>query len=90
MGSEMCIRDSSVYVSAAQVPEAPLLNVGDAIAVYWKSGTQWITAQKIEVENRAIAAPLEEKTGAVEPGTDSTIVSDEISGQTQMDTQGKV
>ncbi len=25
----------SVYVSAAQVPEAPLLNVGDTVTVYW-------------------------------------------------------
>ena len=65
----------SVYVSAAQVPEAPLLNVGDSITVYWKSGTQWITARRIEVENRAVAAPPEEpkeETGAGEPGTDST------------------
>ena len=61
----------SVYVSAAQVPEAPLLNVGDSITVYWKSGTQWITAQKIAVENRAVAAPPEEPAEEpAEPETD--------------------
>ena len=49
----------SVYVSAAQVPEAPLLNVGDTITVYWHSGTQWITARKIAVENRAVSTPPE-------------------------------
>ena len=60
----------SVYVSAAQVPEAPLLNVGDSITVYWKSGTQWITAQKIEVENRAVSTPPE--TPAEEPAEPET------------------
>ncbi len=39
----------TVYVSAATVPLAPLLNVGDEIIVYWKSGTQWITAQIIDI-----------------------------------------
>ena len=58
----------SVYVSAAQVPEAPLLNVGDTVTVYWRSGTQWITARKITVENRAVAAPPEEP--AAEEKTD--------------------
>ena len=61
----------SVYVSAAQVPEAPLLNVGDTITVYWHSGTQWITARKIAVENRAVAAPPEEPAEEpAEPETD--------------------
>ena len=58
----------SVYVSAAQVPEAPLLNVGDTVTVYWRSGTQWITARQIAVENRAVAAPPEEP--AAEEKTD--------------------
>ena len=65
----------SVCVSAAQVPEAPLLNVGDTVTVYWRSGTQWITAQKIEVDNRTVAAPpaappAENETG--EPETDTS------------------
>ncbi len=67
--------------------------MGDSITVYGKSGTQWITARIIKVENRAVAAPPEEpkeETGAGEPGTDSTIVSDENGGQLQTDTQGKV
>ena len=60
----------SVYVSAAQVPEAPLLNVGDTITVYWHSGTQWITARKIAVENRAVSTPPE--TPAEEPAEPET------------------
>ena len=58
----------SVYVSAAQVPEAPLLNVGDTVTVYWRSGTQWITARQIAVENRAVSTPPE--TPAAEEETD--------------------
>ena len=46
----------SVYVSAAAVPLAPLLNVGDEIDVYWKSGTQWITAQIIDIVRPAGAS----------------------------------
>ena len=60
----------SVYVSAAQVPEAPLLNVGDTVTVYWNDGAQWITARKITVENRAVAAPPE--TPAEEPAEPET------------------
>ena len=60
----------SVYVSAAQVPEAPLLNVGDTITVYWHSGTQWITARQIAVENRAVSTPPE--TPAEEPAEPET------------------
>ena len=61
----------SVYVSAAQVPEAPLLNVGDTVTVYWRSGTQWITARKITVENRAVSTPPETPAEApAEPETD--------------------
>ena len=60
----------SVYVSAAQVPEAPLLNVGDTVTVYWRSGTQWITARQIAVENRAVATPPE--TPAEEPAEPET------------------
>ena len=59
-----------MYVSAAQVPEAPLLNVGDTITVYWHSGTQWITARKIAVENRAVSTPPE--TPAEEPAEPET------------------
>ena len=60
----------SVYVSAAQVPEAPLLNVGDTVTVYWRSGTQWITARQIAVENRAVSTPPE--TPAEEPAEPET------------------
>ena len=68
----------SVYVSAAQVPEAPLLNVGDTVTIYWRSGTQWITAQKIEVDNRAVAAPpaaseTEDETEAPETDTNTAL-----------------
>ena len=66
----------SVYVSAAQVPEAPLLNVGDSITVYWKSGTQWITAQKIEVENRAVSTPPEEPAAEEETDLGDSPVAD--------------
>ena len=60
----------SVYVSAAQVPEAPLLNVGDTVTVYWNDGAQWITARKITVENRAVSTPPE--TPAEEPAEPET------------------
>ena len=60
----------SVYVSAAQVPEAPLLNVGDTVTVYWNDGAQWITARKIAVENRAVSTPPE--TPAEEPAEPET------------------
>ena len=46
----------TVYVSAATVPLAPLLNVGDEIIVYWKSGTQWITAQMIDIVHSGSAS----------------------------------
>lgn len=59
-----------MYVSAAQVPEAPLLNVGDTVTVYWNDGAQWITARKITVENRAVSTPPE--TPAEEPAEPET------------------
>ena len=66
----------SVYVSAAQVPEAPLLNVGDTVTVYWRSGTQWITAREIAVENRAVAAPPEEPAAEEETDLEDSPVAD--------------
>ena len=66
----------SVYVSAAQVPEAPLLNVGDTVTVYWRSGTQWITARQIAVENRAVAAPPEEPAAEEETDLGDSPVAD--------------
>ena len=48
-----------VYASAATIPSAPLLNVGDSVTVYWTGSGQWITARSIVVENRAVAAPPE-------------------------------
>ena len=62
----------SVYVSAATVPLAPLLNVGDEIEVYWKGDTQWITAQIIDVVqpdgSPALSAPPAETTGSADDG----------------------
>ena len=53
------------------MPEAPLQNEGDTLTVYWHSGTQWITARKIAVETRAVAAPPEEPAEEpAEPETD--------------------
>ena len=53
----------SVYVSAAAVPSAPLLNVGDRVTVFWSSQDSWIIAQKITVDNRTVSAPPETETG---------------------------
>ena len=59
-----------VYASAATIPSAPLLNVGDSVTVYWTGSGQWITARSIVVENRAVAAPPE--TPAEEPAEPET------------------
>ena len=78
----------SVYVSAAQVPEAPLLNVGDTVTVYWRSGTQWITAQKIEVDNRAVAAPPAEPAAENETGEPETDTSTALPAETAPQASG--
>ena len=64
-----------VYASAATIPSAPLLNVGDSVTVYWTGSGQWITARSIVVENRAVAAPPEAAASGAETsmpeGTDT-------------------
>ena len=65
-----------MYVSAATIPSAPLLNVGDSVTVYWTGSGQWITARQIAVENRAVAAPPEEPAAEEETDLGDSPVAD--------------